>query len=269
MSALQLKPRRLKGRADYFFGSRVLARVEVSSFANRMAELGPIAVIGGMLRDLYLAGNRYFVSDVDFVISPSSLPEFDRLAALYLAQKNRFGGYGLKLGRWKVDIWPLERTWAAVHGHVDVHALADLTKVTFFDWDAIIYKPHEGNLFYCADWFERVDQRILEINLEPNPNPLGNAVRALRYARRWNAKLGPRLAQHVYTQIFDSGWDCLVQSERTSFTSQILRHLDSNRVIELLKACERDSWAQPADLRLGAEQTRFALNVGSAAGSPQ
>jgi hypothetical protein len=97
-----LSPRqRLKTRADYFFRSRSRSRAEVASFACQIAELGPLVVIGGMLRELYLAGNRNFVSDVDLVVNPVSMSEFDRVVNRFQAKMNRFGGYGLNLARWK------------------------------------------------------------------------------------------------------------------------------------------------------------------------
>jgi hypothetical protein len=258
MSEPLLQQRRLKARADYFFRSRNRARGEVASFASRMAELGPVVVIGGMLRDLYLGGNRNFVSDVDLVVDPTSLSEFDRVLAQFEARKNRFGGYALKLARWRIDIWPLERTWAAVHGYVDVRDATDLLKVTFFDWDAITYQCDKKSINCEEHYFTKVDSRILDINLEPNPNPLGNAVRALRYAWRWNAKLAPRLARHVYVQFCERGWDSLVDAERSSFISQILRHVDGSEVFSSLRSLEREGWSRPVRLQLASEQISFS-----------
>ena len=253
---------RLKTRTDYFFRSRSRSRAEVASFASRMAELGPVVVIGGMLRELYLGGNRNFVSDVDLVVNPTSMSEFDRVATQFQAKINRFGGYGLKLARWKIDVWPLERTWAAVHGYVDVRDVTDLLKVTFFDWDAITYQYHQKSINCGEHYFEKVDRRVLDINLEPNPNPLGNAVRALRYAWRWNAKLGPRLAHHVYVQLCERGWDGLVDAERSSFISQILRHVDGSRIFSSLRSLEREGWPRPVRLPLSAEQIKFPATFG-------
>lgn len=253
---------RLKTRADYFFRSRSRSRAEVASFACQIAELGPVVVIGGMLRELYLSGNRNFVSDVDLVVNPASMAEFDRVVNRFQAKMNRFGGYGLNLARWKIDIWPLQRTWAAVHGYVEVRNVNDLLKITFFDWDAIIYQYHQKTINCDERYFRKVDSRVLDINLEPNPNPLGNAVRALRYAWRWNAKLGPRLARHVYVQLCERGWEGLLDAERSSFISQILRHVDGSRVWSQLQSVERQGWSVPVRLQLSAEQIKFPATFG-------
>lgn len=222
----QPDPRRVARRASYFFRSGRRSRGEVASFADRLADLGSVAVIGGMLRDLSLAGNAGFRSDVDFVVDPGSIAEFERLMAALGARRNRFGGYGIALRRWRVDVWPLERTWAAVAGHVEVRRPEDLLDATFFDWDAILYICSTRSVTARPDYFERLERRVLEVNLEPNPNPVGNAVRAIRYARRWNAAFGPRLAHHILRQARDHGWDTLARAERASFGTRVLATID-------------------------------------------
>src|SRR5277367_6297021 len=112
--------RRLKRRVDYFLRSDKRGRGEVARFAGQMSNLGHVAIIGGMLRNLYLEGTREFVSDIDFVIDGASTTEFERIMGRLNAKRNRFGGFGISLNKWKVDIWPLERTWAAVAGHLNV-----------------------------------------------------------------------------------------------------------------------------------------------------
>ena len=219
--------------------SQARHRREVAEFVNILSRLGPVAAIGGMLRDLYLSGNRGFISDVDFVIHPDSLRSFDSLMARIGAKRTRFGGRRLCLGHWKADVWPLQRTWAHLKGHVEIKTFDDLTNATFFDWDAIVYVIHENRLIASPSYYNRIDNRILDVNLHPNPNPLGNAVRALRYAWRWQATLGPRLANHVLIQAHDCGWDALTAAEETAFSRRVLNRLDPDKILIWLKQQER------------------------------
>jgi hypothetical protein len=225
----------LKKRADYFFASRAYSRREVANFAELLLTLGPVVVIGGFLRDLCLSGNRHFRSDIDFVVDPASIFEFEHLTNRLSARVNKFGGYGITLSRWKVDVWPLERTWAAVAGHVSLSCLDDLLDVTFFDWDAILYSVADQKLISGRWYFDRVRRRVIDINLEPNPNPLGNAIRALRYAYRWEAALGERLASHVAKQIRDYGWTTLLASEQRSFSNPVLGAFDVDGILTALR----------------------------------
>lgn len=229
--------KRLKQRADYFFSASARSRDEVARFAAELLEIGPTVAIGGFLRDLFLSGNRDFRSDVDFVVDPVSMAEFDRFADRLQARRNRFGGYSIDLSRWKVDVWPLERTWVAVHGHASVDRLADLVNATFFDWDAVLYDVRTHNLVASDSYFDRIRNRVLDINVAPNPNPLGNAVRAIRYAYRWDATFGPRLAEHVARQIADHGWGALLDSEKAGFSHKILPLLDGEAIFEAVRHC--------------------------------
>jgi hypothetical protein len=167
------------------------------------------------------------------------ISEFERLVVSLSGKVNKFGGYGIRLNRWRVDVWPLERTWAAVAGHVAVSHLHDLTNITFFDWDAILYSVNEHKVTASPSYFDRLRQRVIDINLEPNPNPLGNAVRALRYAYRWDAALGDCLASFVMKQIRDRSWENLIASERLSFPNPILSSFDSDMIVSVLRDHER------------------------------
>lgn len=224
--------RRLKRQADYFFGSDRRRRSQVTDFVRFLQTFGDVAAVGGLLRDLFLAGNREFSSDVDFVVS--SYRSGLNAALLNLGGKpNRFGGYGFNLGHWRVDVWELQTTWAAKEGHVRVQSLEDVVHTTFFDWDAILYLPKTRELIHSERYFEKLESRVLDLNLEHNPNPLGNAVRALRYAVRWDAALGPALAAHVRGQIEEAGWCAFLDAERRSFRTERLAPFD----VALLRSC--------------------------------
>jgi hypothetical protein len=200
-------------------------------------------VIGGLLRDLSLVGNSGFKSDVDFVVDPVSMTEFDRLARQLGARLNRFGGFGITLQRWKVDVWPRERTWAAIHGYAEVNALQDLIHTTFFDCDAVLYDIAAHKITAKRGYFKRIQNRVIDINLQPNPNPLGNAVRALRYAYRWDAALGEKLVMHVAKQIHDQGWKALVASESRSFTTSAPIYERQCVNLRPKRECRKWDWA--------------------------
>jgi hypothetical protein len=230
---------RLKRRVDAFFASKTGGRGEVADFAASLGDLGRAVVIGGMLRDLCLSGPRGFRSDVDFVVHPGSLAEYDRFIGRLGGKPNRFGGHSMELSHWKVEVWPLQRTWAAVKGHVAVDSVEDLLDVTFFDWDAILYDVAEKRLIASDAYYDRVSQLIIDMNLEPNPNPLGNAVRALRYAYRWNAHLGERLVRHICRQVSEVGWSDLVAYERSSFLDVRLNSVNGEAVTRCLRKYDR------------------------------
>ncbi len=223
---------KLRRRANYFcFETSRRGRGEVAKFIKDAQKFGDVAIIGGMLRDLCLVGNKRFVSDVDLVAHPQNLRDFDRWINEIGAQKNRFGGFGVVLEKWKVDIWPIQRTWAAKEGHCEVSNFNDLLKATFFNWDAVLFSLSERKLIANSNYFENLKNRILDINLRPNPNPLGNSVRALRYAYIWQASFKPQLAEFVLQTIKDYSWQHFLEVDQKSFSKSCLSHVNPDDII--------------------------------------
>ena len=225
--------RQLESRVHYFFRSRYRGREDVHSSLRELRTYGRVVLIGGMLRDLALFGNAGFRSDLDFVMVPYDLKAFENHMKAIGARTNRFGGYALPSKKWQIDVWPLERTWAHVAGHTRVRTVGDLLKATFFRCDAILYDLDYRKLRTFPGYFSDLNDKVLEINLRPNPNPKGNAVRAFRYALMKGFRWGPVLSDFVDEVLASEKWDTLREAEKRSFGS---RYLDSIRIDELKRA---------------------------------
>lgn len=189
----------LRKRVGRFLSSKAYGRDEVGRLLTNLQEVGDMAIFGGMLRDISLTGNSGFSSDIDLVISCDDKGALQRaLGSLkFRCVLNKFGGYRLLLSKWKVDIWALESTWAFREGLLSGRSFEDLIRTTFFDWDAIAYEVGTASIFAVDGYLERLEKRTLDINLERNPNPLGNSVKALRYAEKYGAKFTTRLSRYV------------------------------------------------------------------------
>jgi hypothetical protein len=114
----------------------------------------------------------------------------------------------------KFDVWALKDTWAIKQGLVEASGLGDLTKTTFFDWDAAVYLPTERVLYCAADYFDRIDSGIVNINLQENPNPLGAIARTLRLLVDWEVGLSRRLADFLWEQIRVHDANALIQAQK-------------------------------------------------------
>lgn len=225
--------RQLKRKIHYFIKSPYRGRADIRSTLRDLSAQGRLAIVGGMLRDVALFGNAGFRSDLDLVIDPYDLAAFDRRMANVGARVNRFGGYSLPSHKWQVDVWPLERTWAHREGYVRVRTIWDLRDATFFRCDAIVYDFASDRIGTAPGYFDELKNKLLDINLRPNPNPKGNAVRAFRYAllKGFQWKLG--VAQFVAETIDEIGWKALVDDELRSFRSQ---HIETIRIDEFERA---------------------------------
>jgi hypothetical protein len=168
----------------------------VSPVLRQLRAHGPVALFGGAVRDLAVNRPSAFRSDLDLVINGE--PDAVGATLVHLGgHRNRFGGYRLRLGHWTVDAWPLGATWAIRSGIVECRTFADLARTTFFNWDGVAYDVSNDILYADDSYLSSLRTRLLELNLEPNPNPLGNIIRALRLAASGRATLGPRLSAYV------------------------------------------------------------------------
>lgn len=186
----------LKRRLDrYFWANNTEEMIFLRKMlAEHFNPFDRIAVIGGLVRDFAHEGRSGFHSDLDLVIDAPQ-EKVAELAATLDAQANRFGGFGCKQGPWKIDFWALETTWA--RRHVSVKKLEDIVSCTFFDWDAIAYDLGEKKLICSENYLTRIEKKTLDVNLLPNPSPMGNLVRAVRRLVIWKVQAGPVLKAFI------------------------------------------------------------------------
>jgi hypothetical protein len=187
---------------------------------------GRPALIGGAIRDIARGGRAAFKSDLDFVVYGSRPTEFRETMRAAGAIENKFGGFGLQIGVWHIDAWHLQDTWARTAGLRDVHSLHDLLQCTFFDWDAIIFDLETRKLISKRGYFSKLSSGILDITLEPNPNPQGSLVRSLRRAALWHIDFGPKLTSFALNSLEQFNWPELVQLDRRAFDYPVLSNLN-------------------------------------------
>ena len=206
--------------------SNYRGRGEILRMLPEINKFGRVVVFGGILRDLHLFGNKNFCSDIDLVIDTKDLDGFHNHMISIGAKFNRYLGYRTKIGIWRVDIWPLQNTWAHREGYVEIKGFEDLLNTTFFGCDAILYDISNKNLVTKRGYFEEMSMKLLEINLLPNPNPLGNSVRAFRYAIDKNFIWSHGLSLYIAKRIDELGWSALIEHEWQSHKSIFIKELD-------------------------------------------
>jgi hypothetical protein len=190
---------------------------------KRFQPLGPVAIIGGLVRDFARKGKVGFRSDVDLVIDaePSAVAQ---LAMEMSATPNRFGGFSATHPHWKVDFWSLSNTWASAVGLVEVRSLADLVQTTFFDCDAICYeiKAKGGRLHAQDGYLERIASRVIDVNLLPNPSIDGNLLRAARRILLWGFTPGPGLQQFIQRELNEQSFVRIANTEQSIYPDSVV-----------------------------------------------
>lgn len=221
----------LRRRLDRYFWANSTGEMEFlrQVLKENFIDFERVAVVGGLVRDFAHEGRKSFRSDVDLVIDAPK-EKIAEIAYSLSATPNRFGGFGCKKGPWKIDFWALETTWA--RKHVPLNSLEDIVSSTFFDWDAVAYDLKEKKLICSEDYLSRIQSRILDVNLLPNPSPLGNLVRAVRRIMIWRVKAGPLLKDFIEQRLDDDA----------------LRYIQAKE-LELYPVAVSTCWATPADAK--------------------
>ncbi|MGV1769812.1 hypothetical protein ACQZ6B_06515 [Agrobacterium vitis] len=169
---------------------------EIGALVDILSGAGDSAIFGGLPRDFAREGRKFFNSDVDLVVDAS--PDvLDKLLCKLGGNRNRFGGYRLKYGRFDFDVWALQSTWAVSNGYVVAHSLNDLVKTTFFDCDAVLFHCRTLEITSSDRFWTSIKQGIVDINLEANPHYIGTLARTLRILLDWRQKLGPKLTSYL------------------------------------------------------------------------
>jgi len=180
---------------------------EFLDFLTDSVPFGEVYLFGGVLRDLALLGRRGFNSDIDLVVEGHWSHCVAYLRSLGATQ-NKFGGFRLSVAGWPVDIWNAQETWAIRNGYVEYRGIASLTETTVLNWDAVLMDWRTKSFVSQPAYLEEIHDRILDVVLIPNPNPLGMAVRVFRHlclkdARKITSRAAVYLADATESYTFD------------------------------------------------------------------
>lgn len=180
--------------------------------------LADSAIFGGMIRDFGLGDAREFKSDID-IVTMSSSKEIFALIKDYDPQRNKFGGFRFFVEKQMFDIWSFEDTWAFKEGIIKGEKLEDICRTTFFNADAAIYKLNESKILNLSEFYFAISERILDINLEHNPNPEKMVNRTIKMVVNKNMGISTRLAQFIIDTEYKN---CYLEK---SFKHLLARHL--------------------------------------------
>lgn len=162
----------------------------ISGFLDFLSDVlpdGDVYLFGGLLRDLALHGRRGFSSDIDLVVEGDWSNCSSYLESLG-ATLNKFGGYRLNVAGWPVDIWEARQSWAFRQGLARYEGISSLTKTTVLNWDAILMNWRTRSFVHTEGYIDAINERVLDVVLPQNPNPLGMAIRVFRHLRLKDAR---------------------------------------------------------------------------------
>lgn len=154
-------------------------------------------LFGGAARDILLNGRDAVPRDLDVVVDGVTLSDLDQTFAAKRPRRNKFHGLCLDLEGIKVDMWPLDRTRAFFDLDIRRPTFTDLvSKTTFFNVENIAIDLGTGGV-YESGFFQALHEGVLEVNYEKNPFPLLCIVRAAKFMKCYDLRMGPRLQAFI------------------------------------------------------------------------
>lgn len=181
----------LRKRVRDFLWNKSSRRAPLLEVLKRIAEQRLDAVLfGGTLRDLMSFGLSKDPRDVDVVVDGASIEQLSIIFRDVLVRKTRFGGLHLNAKGWMIDVWPLSDTWAVRERRAGAEDFEALTRTTFLNVEAVTVELKIGvarRKVHSSGFFEGLQSRTLDINLEENPFPELAAVRStyvIHYANK-------------------------------------------------------------------------------------
>lgn len=184
---------------------------------------GDLYLFGGVLRDLALLGRNGFASDIDLVVDGDWAHLIKYLDDNGFS-RNRFGGFRGQVDNWLIDIWNSRETWAIKKGLVQYHGIQSLMETTILNWDAILLNWRTKQVICSPEYFQQIQDGLMDIVLVENPNPLGAAVRAFRHLCLKDARiLTVRAARYLRDAAQRYSTETIIRAEIGSYKCTIIK----------------------------------------------
>jgi hypothetical protein len=244
----------LTKRIRRFFEDVPDERKPLLLFMESLEESGAeIFIFGGLIRDLCLKGGALFKSDVDIVIRLNERTAFEKYLSNLNYEKNKFGGYRIRVANWQVDLWEFKNTWAFTQGFVEPLNIGSLFETTFFNWDASFYDFNKQKLCCPPNYFSDISSKTLDMNLEYNPNEYSVFIRSLRLISKESACTGKKLSEFIVKHMKNTCDSEILNYEKKHFNSLYLNEsflLEIRSQIDAWNNQHKFSWITERQLKL-------------------
>jgi hypothetical protein len=155
--------------------------------------VGPIAVIGGFVRNTVLGIDPIRSKDIDLVID-GDFRDFVMALTPWEPTLNRFGGFRIEREIMSIDTWCLRETWALRGQDRTSPRFEDLLDIVPFDRDGVIVPLDDGkSAIVHPDWWSAMESGTIELVSMQVPDPARLIGRARRLVSGGLAP-GPKLA---------------------------------------------------------------------------
>lgn len=198
-----------------------------------------IHVFGGTIRDISIYGPGIVPRDIDLVASNCSIDDIAAEFEPYVQRRTRFGGLNLLVDGWKIDVWPLQDTWAFRSGVVEHCSFAKLPYTTFLNIEAVAIELDVergyGRSLQDGGFLDSLKRRVLDLNLVENPYPLLCVARSLVMATGIRFQVGVPLARYIYEHTRQVTASDIVEVQREHYGYPRIDMIGIQRCLDLVR----------------------------------
>ncbi|OJA05152.1 hypothetical protein [Halomonas sp. QHL1] len=165
----------LKSRLEYFCSRSTSSQALLMDFVEKtFSDCNPY-IFGGVIRDIGLNTLRKFSSDIDIVYEGEL--SLDKIPVN--TSRNKFGGYRTIYGKWIIDFWKIEDTWAFKNGFYRYESPESILKTTITNLESAIFDIKRKKLICSERYIKDIKDRYIEINNKVSPNRKNTLVKII------------------------------------------------------------------------------------------
>tara|TARA_R110000751_G_scaffold150910_1_gene255861 strand:+ start:161 stop:916 length:756 start_codon:yes stop_codon:yes gene_type:complete len=165
----------LKSRLEYFCSRSTYSQSLLMDFVDETFTDCVPYIFGGVIRDIALNTLRNFSSDIDIVFEGS----LDAKKIPTNSKRNKFGGYRCVYGKWVIDFWKIEDTWAFKNGLYKYETPKSILSTTITNLESALFDIRKKNLICEERYIQDIKDRYIEINNKASPNKKNTLIKIL------------------------------------------------------------------------------------------
>lgn len=230
-------PRRAREKATRFLG-KLQKDDDIARLFRLLNQSGEAFLFGGAVRDVIL-GVPSQVVDLDIVVAGSIDPNLIEGSFGGLS-RTKLGGYRLKLKRYEVDFWELEKS-KTLHSYPRIEiTIGRLLKNVCFSTDAVAVGTLRKKVLADYAFAKACEDRVLDFVVDPGQIEPKVVARIARLVTKHNLEMSARVASYFVRGVEGFGNDGILGAEESWGEFRVLNpiRLESLRV-DLQRAIEK------------------------------
>lgn len=229
---------------------------ELASFLRVLRKNGEPFIFGGAARDVAFGAGR-LVHDLDIFVSGRIDAEEISQEASNL-RKTNFGGLRMNVGRYEVDAWELQKSYAFRLDAPSYISIQNLLRTVCFSTDGIAVSLDSGRVLASRQFCESLEAGRLDFVVPPFQFEPVVATRIARLVLKLDLEMTPSVAGYFVRCVEDFGVSNLIESEARWGDHRMLNEIAVEQVrTEIRMAISRAFEV----IRAGSRQTEVQHNL--------